>query len=274
MITPVRWLVRWRPDPAVGRRGRSRPASRTSCLLADDLGWADCSPYGGRRFRPRTWPAGEDGMALTPRLRRLPELAPRAGRRCSPGSTRCATGRCQPQPPRADLKSGRRTSGTSGNEVSPSGRWPTTPRDGIRFGPRHHFRYHADDCVEPRSSGSEAAARQRCAAGRDQLAARPGRRRRGSTRRPETPADARGHERNRQPGREVPGRRREHRPRPRAGLRSGPPHLGTDTLFCHQRPRGAVPVRQVERLRRWRPHAPDRRLAGPRQSRARPPARW
>ena len=60
----------------------------------------------------------------------------------------------------------------------------------------------------------------------------------------------------------LPRRGRQRRPRPRPGLRRGPeaPRQGR-AVPVHRRPRVAVPVRQVELLRRRRPHPADRRLA-------------
>jgi arylsulfatase A-like enzyme len=119
-------------------------------FLADDLGWADCSPYGGKEVTtPNMARLAADGMTLTHAFVASPS--------CAPSRAALLTGlhpmhngaMLNHSRPRADIKKWPAYFRDFGYEVATIGKVAHYAQV-TEYGFDHasHYRYHQDDCVE------------------------------------------------------------------------------------------------------------------------------
>jgi uncharacterized sulfatase len=137
----------------VALAGGTAPAAGTPhvvLFLADDLGWADCSPFGGKDVpTPNMARLAADGMALTHAFVASPS--------CAPSRAALLTGldplrngaMLNHARPRADVKKWPAYFQAIGYEVAAVGKVAHYAQvTGYGFDHTSHFTYHEDRCVE------------------------------------------------------------------------------------------------------------------------------
>ncbi|HJZ58932.1 MAG TPA: sulfatase, partial [Gemmataceae bacterium] len=124
--------------------------SNVVLFLADDLGWADCSPYGGKDVpTPNMARLAADGMALTHAFVASPSCAPSRAALLTGLDPMRNGAMLNHSRPRADVKKWPAYFRDLGYEVVAIGKVAHYVQV-TEYGFDHasHFRYHEDDCVE------------------------------------------------------------------------------------------------------------------------------
>jgi uncharacterized sulfatase len=119
-------------------------------FLADDLGWADCSPYGGKEVRtPNMARVAADGMTLTRAFVASPSCAPSRAALLTGLDPMRNGAMLNHSRPRADVKKWPAHFHDLGYEVVAIGKVAHYAQvTGYGFDHASHFNYHQDDCVE------------------------------------------------------------------------------------------------------------------------------
>ena len=118
-------------------------------FLADDLGYADCSPFGGKEVpTPNMVRLAKDGMTFTHAFVSSPSCAP-AGRHCSPPWIPMRNGAMLNHArPKADTRKWPAYFQELGYEVVAIGKVAHYAQvTGYGFDHASHFKYHEDECV-------------------------------------------------------------------------------------------------------------------------------
>lgn len=119
-------------------------------FLADDLGWADCSPYGGAEVpTPNMARLAADGVTLTHAFVASPSCAPSRAALLTGLDPMRNGAMLNHSRPRADLKKWPAYFKELGYEVVAFGKVAHYAQvTDYGFDHASHFRYHEDDCVE------------------------------------------------------------------------------------------------------------------------------
>jgi uncharacterized sulfatase len=137
------------PGPWAVAAGSARKPN-VVLFLADDLGWADCSPYGGTEVpTPNMARLAKDGVALTRAFVASPSCAPSRAALLTGLDPMRNGAMLNHSRPRADLKKWPAYLRDLGYEVVAVGKVAHYAQV-TEYGFDHasHFRYHQDDCVE------------------------------------------------------------------------------------------------------------------------------
>jgi N-sulfoglucosamine sulfohydrolase len=119
-------------------------------ILADDLSWADCSPYGGKEIRtPNMARLARDGMTFTHAFVASPSCAPSRAALLTGLDPMRNGAMLNHARPRADVKKWPAYFHDLGYETAAIGKVAHYAQvQGYGFGHASHFTYHEDDCVE------------------------------------------------------------------------------------------------------------------------------
>jgi N-sulfoglucosamine sulfohydrolase len=119
-------------------------------ILADDLSWADCSPYGGKDIRtPNMARLARDGMTFTHAFVASPSCAPSRAALLTGLDPMRNGAMLNHARPRADVKKWPAYFHDLGYETAAIGKVAHYAQvQGYGFGHASHFTYHEDDCVE------------------------------------------------------------------------------------------------------------------------------
>jgi uncharacterized sulfatase len=133
-------------------RADDRDASKPNVVvfLADDLGWADCSPYGGKEVpTPNMKRLAADGVTLTHAFVASPSCAPSRAALLTGLDPMRNGAMLNHSRPRADAKKWPAYFRELGYEVAAIGKVAHYAQV-TEYGFDHasHFRYHEDDCIE------------------------------------------------------------------------------------------------------------------------------
>lgn len=145
LLVTLVFLVSGGPARATGL---SRPP--IVVFLADDLGWAECSPYGGREIpTPNMARLAADGMTLTHAFVASPSCAPSRAALLTGLDPMRNGAMLNHARPRAGLKTWPAYFHDLGYEVVSFGKTAHYNQViGYGFDFASHYRYHEDDCVE------------------------------------------------------------------------------------------------------------------------------
>lgn len=131
--------------PAAG--AESRP--HLVLFLADDLGWADCSIYGGQIRTPNMERLAHEGMTFTHAFVASPSCAPSRAALLTGLNPARSGAMFNHQPPRAEIKKWPAYFQELGYEVAAIGKVAHYAQvRGYGFDHVSHFKYHEDKCVE------------------------------------------------------------------------------------------------------------------------------
>jgi uncharacterized sulfatase len=136
----------------LGALAAAEPPARPNVVLflADDLGWADCSPYGGKEVRtPNMARLAAAGMTFTHAFVASPSCAPSRAALLTGLDPMRNGAMLNHSRPRAELKKWPAYFRELGYEVVAIGKVAHYAQvRGYGFDHASHFNYHQDDCVE------------------------------------------------------------------------------------------------------------------------------
>jgi N-sulfoglucosamine sulfohydrolase len=132
-----------------GRAGAA-DAPHVVLFLADDLGWGDCSPYGGKDVpTPNMTRLATDGMTFTHGFVASPSCAPSRAALLTGLDPMRNGAMLNHARPRADVKKWPAYFQDLGYEVVSFGKVAHYAQvTDYGFDQASHFKYHEDDCVE------------------------------------------------------------------------------------------------------------------------------
>jgi uncharacterized sulfatase len=126
------------------------PRPNVVVFLADDLGWSDCAPYGGKEIRtPNMARLARDGMTFTHAFVASPSCAPSRAALLTGLAPMRNGAMLNHSRPRPEIKKWPAYFHDLGYEVAAIGKvahYAQVKEYG--FGHASHFNYHQDDCVE------------------------------------------------------------------------------------------------------------------------------
>jgi uncharacterized sulfatase len=129
---------------------RAADAPHVVLFLADDLGWADCSPYGGKEVpTPNMARLAADGVTVTHAFVSSPSCAPSRAALLTGLDPMRNGAMLNHSRPKADVKKWPAYFQELGYEVAAAGKVAHYAQV-TEYGFDHasHFKYHEDDCVE------------------------------------------------------------------------------------------------------------------------------